>query len=367
MFRSLLWILLVLSGRLSTAAAQPPVVATDDGASLLQLSSSAYAIIHADATDEWPHGNTGVIVGPRSVFVLDSTYLPSRARADIALIRRVTDRPVRYLATTHWHMDHNNGAIAYREAFPDVSLVAERKTARSLELNQTYWSRMSTAKDSQRRAALAGLEAELARGTDQNGTPFSEAARAQRQSVIERRRNELTELASLAVIEPDHLFDGELLMNFEGIRLVLHDWGHANSPNDVTLYLPEQRILFTGDILVQAPVPYVSASFPVAWIEVLRGMESVPVDVVVPGHGPIFTDHVYTKRVRALFEATLERTESMARQGLTLEQIQERLSLDDIRAVEPAWSTGDEELDATWDATRRLLIERVWRNMRGQY
>ena len=75
------------------AAQQPAVVATDDGATLHRLSENVYAIIHADATDEWPHGNTGVIVGRSSVFVLDSTYLPSRARADIALIRRVTDVP----------------------------------------------------------------------------------------------------------------------------------------------------------------------------------------------------------------------------------------------------------------------------------
>ena len=36
--------------------------------------------------------------------------------------------------TTHWHFDHNNGAIAYRDAFPGVTLIAERNTARWIEL-----------------------------------------------------------------------------------------------------------------------------------------------------------------------------------------------------------------------------------------
>ena len=82
------------------------------------LAENVYVIEHDDATDEWPHGNTGVIVGRTGVFVVDSGYLPSRARADIALIRRVTDKPVRFLLTTHWHFDHNNGAIAYVASVP---------------------------------------------------------------------------------------------------------------------------------------------------------------------------------------------------------------------------------------------------------
>src|SRR5262245_3055310 len=69
------------------AQAADDVVASDDGARMLRLAGNVYVIEHDDATDEWPHGNTGVIVGRESLFVIDSGYLPSRARADIALIR----------------------------------------------------------------------------------------------------------------------------------------------------------------------------------------------------------------------------------------------------------------------------------------
>src|SRR5678815_3330903 len=95
----------------------------DDGARMERVADGVYVIIHDNATDEWPHGNTGVIVGQDAVAVIDATYLPSRARADIALIRRVTPKPVRYLIYTHWHFDHNNGGIAYREAFPAVVVI----------------------------------------------------------------------------------------------------------------------------------------------------------------------------------------------------------------------------------------------------
>jgi glyoxylase-like metal-dependent hydrolase (beta-lactamase superfamily II) len=84
--------------------------------------------------------------------------------------------------TTHWHFDHNNGAVAYRDAFPGVTLIAERETARWIELNQNYWKALSIAPGSARRDALAKLEAELARGVGEDGKPFSQAERDRRAS-----------------------------------------------------------------------------------------------------------------------------------------------------------------------------------------
>src|SRR5262245_4130139 len=170
----------------AACAAALETVATDDGARMQRLSGNAYVILHDDATDEWPHGNTGVIIGKSGVFVIDSCYLPSRAKADIALIRRVTPLPVRFLMTTHWHFDHNNGAVAYRDAFPGVTLIAERNTARWIELNQAYWKALSTADGSPRREALAKLETELARGAGEDGQAFDAGERAKRSDVIAR-------------------------------------------------------------------------------------------------------------------------------------------------------------------------------------
>ena len=107
----------------------------DSTARVERLADGVYAIIHDDATDQWPHGNTGVVVSDDGVLVVDATYLPSRARADIALIRRLTDRPVRYLVNTHWHMDHTHGNEAYRDAFPGLTIVTERQTRTFSELN----------------------------------------------------------------------------------------------------------------------------------------------------------------------------------------------------------------------------------------
>jgi len=336
----------------------------DSGARIERVADGVYAIIHDDATDEWPHGNTGVVVSDRAVLVIDATYLPSRAKADIALIRAITPLPVRYLVYTHWHFDHNNGAIAYTEAFPGLTVVSERESRDFIALNSTWWAKMSTASGSARRKSLAELEAQVGAGRDSAGAPLSSDARRRLTAAVRRRKAELEELASLRVVVPTMVFDRELTLWLGPRRIELRDRGRANSPHDVTIYLPEERVLFTGDILVQSPLPYVGASWPVPWIEVLRELEAVPIAGLVPGHGPVMHDHSYTRQVRQLLEAATSRVAAMAREGMTLDQIQNAISLDDVRRRTPAWQPG--ELDADWTANLKALVERAWRGVRGQ-
>ena len=336
----------------------------DDGARMERVADGVYVIIHDNATDEWPHGNTGVIVGQDAVAVIDATYLPSRARADIALIRRVTPKPVRYLIYTHWHFDHNNGGIAYREAFPDVAIVSQGDNARFIELNGIWWSRMSSQPNSTKRAGLARMEEDVARGADSTGRALTPDERTMHQGHIRQRRAELEDptaegqrkLAVEEEIRGDHLERLELLE--------LRDRGKANSPHDVTIWLPRDRVLFSGDILVEDPYPYTGASWPVPWAGVLRDLEAIPVAVLVPGHGPVMRDHRYTRLVREMMEAVTARVDSVARRGFTLEQVQDSVTLEDFRTRFPA--DDPENHRDEWRTIVRVLVERAWRGVRGQ-
>ena len=337
----------------------------DDGARIERVADGIYAIVHDNASDEWPHGNTGVIVGDDGVFVVDAAYLPSRARADLALIKSVTDKPVKYLAITHWHFDHNNGTVAYRDAFPGVTVVSERETARWIDLNATYWAKMSTAPNSTRRASLAKLEERLAAGADSAGSPpYSARVKDSLARVIRQRKGELEELATLTVVKPTMLFDRELTLQLGKRRIQLVNRGPANSPADVTIYLPDDRVLFTGDILVQDPLPYPFGAWPVPWIGVLRDLEALPVAGLVPGHGPVMRDHTYTRKVRQLMEAVTTRVDSMARRGMPLDQVQDSMSLEDVRRGYRPWNENVPRDD--WHAITRILIERAWKGVRGQ-
>ena len=76
-------------------------------------------------------------------------------------------------------------------------------------------------------------------------------------------------------------------------------------------------------------------------------------------------DHGYTRNLRALIDAALERVEVMVRAGRTLAQVQDGLVLDDIRARVPDWS-GPRVPDEDWTYTRRTLAERAFVGLRGQ-
>ncbi|HEX8152237.1 MAG TPA: MBL fold metallo-hydrolase [Thermoanaerobaculia bacterium] len=319
---------------------------SDETARMEKVAEGVYAIVHDDATDAWPHSNTGVIVGDDGVLVVDSTYLPSRARADIALIRKVTDKPVKYLVITHWHFDHNNGNSVYRDAFPGIAIVSDRNTRDFIDVNSTWWPKMSTAPDSDRRK---DLEKKAAEGLDPK--------------IVAKRRSELEELAKLEVVPPNMVFDRTLTLHLGKRRIELRDMGKANSPDDTIVWLPEEKILFTGDIVVQSPLPYLGASWPVSWVKVLRELEAMPVAAIVPGHGPVMRDHSYVRRVRDLIEDTLAKTEALIRQGKTLVQIQSTIDLSAHRRAFAPWMTEDE---ATWKQITDVLVERAWRGVRGQ-
>ena len=89
-----------------------------------QLAEGVYAIQHKVSNDGTVSGNTTVIIGDRQVLVVDSSFLSSTAREDIAQIRQWTNKPVAYLVNTHFHNDHNNGNKSYLEAFPSLAIIA---------------------------------------------------------------------------------------------------------------------------------------------------------------------------------------------------------------------------------------------------
>jgi len=97
---------------------------------------------------------------------------------------------------------------------------------------------------------------------------------ARRYSALRQRRQEIDELSKLVVAPPTALFDTEMRIDLGHREVILHNWGRANSPADVTAYVPGERILFTGDIQDDAMGP------------LLKNPERLRADVLVaPHHG----------------------------------------------------------------------------------
>jgi len=344
------------------------VVARDSSARMERLADGVYAIIHDEATRNWPsgavnwpHSNVGVIVGDAGVLVIDSDYFPSRARADIALIRQVTSRPVRWLVNTHWHGDHTHGNGVYREIFPDVAILGTRANRDFISINLARLPAVAAQPNSGHRASLRQLDSVLAAGRDSAG-PLTPGSRRLLETAIHQRRAELAELALVRDEPPNVLFEQDTTLMLGRRRIVIRNWDRANSMSDVTVYLPAEQILFTGDIVVH-PVPYAWASMPGPWRGVLRGIAQLPVRHLVPGHGPVMQDHRYTQLLIALFDSTAARIESHMRAGRTLAEIERLVTMDDFR---PRFVLDeDPTARAVWASSIPALVERMHQCVQG--
>jgi glyoxylase-like metal-dependent hydrolase (beta-lactamase superfamily II) len=245
-----------------------------------KLAEGVYTIRHRDAPDTFPQGNTTVIIGEREVLVVDSCYLPSSAREDIAQIRQWTTKPVRYLVNTHWHFDHTMGNGTYWDAFPGLSIIAHIETAKSIAgYNPGWFERFPRRADTVRKI--------LQDGKDSNGKVLSEGEKKEYEQVIAGLEPVYSEFKTITDRAPTLTFSDELQVNLGNREVQIKYLGRGNTAGDAIVYLPQEKILMTGDLMV-SPVPYMFGGYPSDFIKTLEKMALIDAPTVVPGHGAVF-------------------------------------------------------------------------------
>jgi glyoxylase-like metal-dependent hydrolase (beta-lactamase superfamily II)/fucose 4-O-acetylase-like acetyltransferase len=193
--------------------------------------------------------NGAVIVSQQDVMVVDSHMTPSAARALLADLPRITDKPVRYLVNTHFHFDHTHG----NEAFgPDVEIVAHEFTRYKVASGDTKRGRgyegfigSTPQRIEQAKTQLEGMSAEERAAAEQR------MAAAMR--VYEESEAVVPRAPTLALRQAVTLYRGE-----REIRL-LHV-GRGHTAGDIFVYLPVEKVLISGDFLT-AGLPYMGDAF----------------------------------------------------------------------------------------------------------
>jgi cyclase len=245
--------------------------------SFVKLAEGVYTIRHPDAPDTFPQGNTTVIIGEREVLVVDSCYLPSAAREDIAQIRQWTTKPVRYLVNTHWHYDHTMGNGTYWEAFPGLAIIAHRETARqSANYNPGWFERFPRRADVMRKI--------LSEGKDNNGKILTDAEKKEYEDAIKGLNPVQAEFKTLTDKTPNLTFDSELTINLGSREVQIKHPGRGNTAGDAIVYLPQEKILIAGDLIVH-PVPYMFGGYPSEFVKTLQNLSRMDFQTIVPGHG----------------------------------------------------------------------------------
>ncbi len=327
-----------------------------------KIADGIYVIIHPDASEDWPNGNTTVVIGERGVLVVDSAFLPSVARQDIAAIKTLTGKPVRYLVNTHWHYDHNNGNSEYAKAYPDVQIVAHVETRRLMDANGPRFAALIGVPANPSAQALAKARQQLASGLSERGAPLTSAERAALERNIAQRENQERELAAFEYAPPTLTFTSELRIDLGRRDVRVMNFGRGNTPGDAVVFLPQERTLVAGDLVV-APVPYAYNSYPRDWIGVLGQLRALDPAIIVPGHGPVQHDTAYVQQVQDLLRSVVDQVDRLTAAGHTLDEIRKAV---DVTKFRTAMAGGDAAANDLFDdSIVRALIERAYTSSRG--
>ena len=293
-----------------------------------------------EALDLWTATNVVVLVGDEDVTVFDANTRPGTTRQVIAEIRKITDKPVGTLINSHWHMDHWSGNAEYEKAFPGVRIVSTLAT-------RDYLKRMSAG------FFAASAEAGAVRGREE----LEEASRTGKLTAEERRKREqdiansttlAKEVAEIPHVLPNVAFQGSLSL-WSGRRELRLLEVTGDATGSAVLYLPAEKILVTGDVLVSpedgnGPPPWTTNSYAITpWLDSLRRLATLDVKTIVPGQGPAMHDKAYLERTIALYAAILDQVHGALERGLfKLEDVQAAVHVDEIgKGYTPGQAPGE--------------------------
>ena len=283
-------------------------------------------------------GNSVVIINDSSIVVVDTHINPAAARAVIAKIRQLSNAPVTYVVNTHAHDDHTNGNAAFRQAYPGCKIVAHRETAK--ELNNS-WSEQLQA----RRTAYEPLTSERVNAAaDQLEASDPDKALTYRiyAGYIEALK---PELGALEPVYPDTVVDEHLEIDSGGRTVVVEWLGAGNTRGDLVVWVPEDKILITGDMVV-APIPYAFGSPMLEWPETLKRLLDYQADVIVPGHGPAMNDTRYIEKLIELFGETAAKVRVAAKNGTGFDELSEAI---DLSQQEQRFTSGEAGHAHAWN------------------
>jgi len=186
--------------------------------------------------------NAGVVVTDAGVVVIDALGTPSLAWKLLETIRTVTDRPVVKVLVTHYHADHILGLQVFRDQGAEV-------------------------------VAPAGAERYL-------NAPVARERLEERRFSLDPWVNDATRL-----VWPDRYVADEERFSLGGVEFRLTVVGDAHSDADMTVFVENDRVLYSGDVIFEGRVPFLGSTNTRLWLETLRRMDSSGLAALVPGHG----------------------------------------------------------------------------------
>lgn len=294
-----------------------------------KLAEGVYAVIRQEPPGFMVDANNVFIINEEDVIVVDANGAPTITTQVLAALRKLTNKPVKYVINTHYHDDHIRGNQVYRAAFPGVEFIAHT-FAREYLPQQGAVNRKNFLADAPK--FLDELKGLLAKSKNLLGGDLTAEERTSLESDIRLAELALSEGSIAQTVLPTVTVKDRLTLH-RGSRVVdiLH-LGSGHTAADLVVHLPQEGILITGDLVVW-PVPLVGnpQSHIGEWAETLDKLRALHPSIIVPGHGPVLRDDSYLKTLSAMFASISKQTAAAVARGETLEQARKSVSLTEFR------------------------------------
>jgi len=298
-----------------------------------ELSPGVWVGIREDSTRLPVTGNTVFVTSEKGVVVFDGGSVPLASERVIAKVRDVTDQAVTHVAISHWHGDHNLGISRFAEEFPDVQFIGHPFTRAAM-----LGSNMDYAREPDRiEAQLPGIRTLVENGVDRDGNPVSDTTRQWFEQFLEDAEIVDQEYRKARITPPDLTFTEKLVIHSGHRTIEFIYLGDANTAGDIVMWLPEERIVATGDMVV-APTPYGFNMPPGKWAQTLSKLNGLGYQVLVPGHGHVQYDTNYVDLLIETAESIADQRDILLQDGLSPEVAMEQL---DFSAFEQRYTKGD--------------------------
>jgi cyclase len=260
--------------------------------------------------------NAAIIILGDGVLVVDTHSKPSAARALIEQIKKLTPKPVKYVVNTHFHWDHYQGNEAYPSSWPaGVEIISSEATRQNIERIGIPRIKNEIVTMPQEIANLK-RDLEKANGAEQRKTI---------EDNIRQAEAYFSELKLIQVTLPTMTFDRSLILR-RGSRTVEILWlGRAHTDGDVFVFLPNEKVLVTGDAL-HGWTPFMGDSYPYEWIKTLDAAEKLDFNLVLGGHGDVMHGKLRFEIWKQYFQDLMDRTAAAYAEGASLDQAQKSVS-----------------------------------------
>lgn len=254
----------------------------EENKSLFQLKQVADGVYAAIAEIQYKvNCNAAVILNEDGVLVVDAHSKPSAARSLLKEIGGVTNKPVRKLVNTHFHWDHWQGNEAYTAAFPGTEIIASHITLDNMTTpgagagGVPYIEKQ--IKDLPEE--IAKLKREIAQASDP-------ATKTRLESNLQQAEAYLKELKELNPALPTVSFANSVTLHEGGREIQLLYLGRAHTSGDVFIYLPREKVLVTGDSVIDW-MPFLNDGYPEEWVQTLNELEKLDFTHMILGHGEV--------------------------------------------------------------------------------